>query len=429
MRFWVFVAVLAVYLSVSPAFADSEKTTQSYRRANDLIGMLKYDMLRDSTIEKILMIYPPPVKELIAALDCEDDIIIKNVLITLGKLENIDEEYVPEIILLFRRGELEPLSIAVILANIGIAAVPYLIESIKNPVGIDPEILVITIELISYRHDGLEAFLPEISLLLESSDTRVRNYAARILGSLGVDARSASAKVIETFSIEGENLPREAAITLAKTGFSDDVDVKHAITLFENEDERFEICAASALARTPGYKEEGIKLLLNILEDSGHHDQTWAINLLKEFGPRQDIVDALSGLLAGDSAYLRVEAAQALFELGVVTDEVKNTFIYLSTSDKVEPYVRTDAFGALAMMEPENQIYVNELISLTYSEDFFERDNSVASLGRLGKLALPALPRLKWMSKYDQFHFVGRDFNIRATASNAIERIESELLE
>ncbi|RKY29568.1 MAG: hypothetical protein DRP68_07185, partial [Candidatus Omnitrophota bacterium] len=264
------------------------------------------------------------------------------------------------------------------LVEIGVPAIPYLIEALKDK---DSNVRKAAVEALG-KIDSKKAVPPLIEAL-KDENWDVRSTAAEVLGKIG--SQEAIPHLIETLKNENNYVRYKAAEALVKIGppaiFSLIEALKHEywyvrqaavyalggigsqkavpplIEALKDEDWHVRLIAAKALGGISS--EKAILHLIEALKDENNYVRQVAAEALGKIGA-QEAIPYLIEVLKDESWDVRKAAAEALRKIGWRPQNQEEEILYLIAKHDWDGLVRIDSSAVPYLIETLNETLIRE---------------------------------------------------------------------
>jgi HEAT repeat protein len=256
--------------------------------------------------------------------------------------------------------------------------------------------------------------VPGLIQALRNDDHWVRMGAIITLGMIGPDAAEAAEPLVNLFSGTLKVEQIQIMYTLADVSPTEDVIgmVRAAMMV---DDLRY--YAMRVLGKIGPGAASAVPAILLYLNHQDSQARIEAMLALKSIGPVEGVVDGIAGRLADEDERVRLNAAQALGDLG--KDAVGATMQLATALSDQDADVQRAAARSLGLMAPESRAAIPALVRALSVESAQTRREVALTLGLFGSEASSALSRLREVSENDQVDYV------RNAAARAIESIEN----
>ncbi|QSJ18522.1 HEAT repeat domain-containing protein [Nostoc sp. UHCC 0702] len=245
-------------------------------------------------------------------------------------------------------------------------------------------------------------------VLLKNESYRVRDSAVEALGKLG----NASPQVIEallaSLKDESEIVRYSAAWELGNLGNALPQVVAALLALLKNESYRVRDSAAKALGKLGNASPQVVEALLASLKDESYRVRNSAAEALGKLGNASpQVVEAVLASLKDESYGVRYSAAEALGKLGNASPQVVEAVLGL-LKDESDSHVRDSAAKALGKLGNASPQVVEALLALLKNESYSNARNSAAeALGKLGKNSSNITAAVaEWISQHQDSEYV-----------------------
>lgn len=292
-------------------------------------------------------------KELIAgvliALKDKDDAVRRNAISAIRTCGADSKPAVPILIEMLKDKDLD-YYVSHALADLGVVAIPALIEALKNPdasirAGAASSLAVRQIDFLGAMgkidRPETEAAIPALIEALKDESCDVRLGAAYALEQIGLPAQKAVPALTESLSDKDLYVRFNAADALAKMERS-----QQSIPIYIDmlSDEKFRLRAAERLI---DLKQEAACLptLREMLKDKSSMKQIYVCELLIKANDHMPCVEPLQSLLGDVDDGIRIRAAKALGEIGPAAKEAIPSLVRALGDE--HRWVRNCSIGAL----------------------------------------------------------------------------------
>ena len=338
---------------------------------------------------------PKGLKDLLAHLDHKYPKVRLNAIVGLGKMGAAARDAVPAIAKALGDLDKDIVNAAgKALARIGPAAVPVLIQELKNPASRQHILAARSLALIG--PDAADA-VPVLIDCLKQKDIELRTTAAHALGEIGPASWKASATLtllVGDPGKEGDKKARAAQAELLKQSRAALAQIgPQAIPALrgalKSPNASIRRQAADLIALHGNKAKDAVGDLIDLLKDKQPAARRSAALALAAIGREAaEATDPLIACAADTDPKVRAEVARALGEIradGQALTTLVNLF-----GDPV-PGVRLQAARAVVKIGPSA---INILMNTIPNENFHRRLSAIFALGEIGSKASDAVPLL-----------------------------------
>lgn len=235
--------------------------------------------------------------------------------------------------------------------------------------------------------------MPALERGLESEHASIRFVALDALSGLGKIARPLEPKFRKA-SNDPEPAVRLAALIALE---EDGADPQRLATILQrrSSDESAEVRAVAVrlLAKAKDGNRQAFALILQALDDPDPGVQVAAVAALKPFGPEAEAaVPRLQALAASPDSTAKLAILQAFASIGPGASEAL-PFVQAALAD-ANPQIRGAAISALVAIEPEGESLTQVLAEMLADQDPAVRHPAIDGLGQRGEGARSAAPLL-----------------------------------
>jgi HEAT repeat protein len=269
-----------------------------------------------------------------------------------------------------------------------------------------------------------KAAVPELARVSQDKHPAVRMEAIIALGEIGPDSKSASPQLVNALSDKQNSVRYAAAFAVGRIGVKEAA--PQLTKQLDSDDAFLKMISAWALAKiNPDDKagmERAVSLLVSGLKDPSQHVRGAAARgLLDLHAPQEEVMSAMSDLLADKDPEVRGNVADALASLGqaavprlikaLENDDMQSLAVEVlrrlgpQAKDAVpalvlelkdpDPEYRREVEFALAAIGPAAKTAVPALVEHMTSDEPRVRYTACYALGKIGPDAADAIPKLR----------------------------------
>ncbi len=240
----------------------------------------------------------------------------------------------------------------------------------------DYQVRIAAVEAISKLHSFKLVIIP-LKLLLKDRDSRVRQDAAKTLGTIGIEAREAVPALIESLRDSDENVKLNAIEALPKIDLSNEESIKSITAIISDDSFWYKEAAIRAIGKFGKNAEAAIPVIINSLHEGDSGILSSAAVALPSIS--KGCISSLVYALKNSEDYrIRMAAAQVL---GMIGSEAKIAVFSLVDSIKdSDSNVRLESIRAINKIGLVPQYAISLLRNIADEDDVPEIRSAALSI-------------------------------------------------